>query len=137
MTSSINFINILQATFKCESVLYIFFCLQFSFVIFRHKIMVQKLHMKFWWNWLHWGLFHQHFLHTFFAIILLEKNTKSEWTRQKLREKLSYEKHARKMLMKLTAEVNFACSCCFAPFIFTNKSTPNITSKHNKNLQPT
>ncbi len=53
------------------------------------------------------GQFHQHFRCAFFANILLPKNSKPKWTREKLCEALLYEKHAYKMLMKLTPGVNF------------------------------
>jgi len=46
--------------------------------------------------------FHQHFTHNFFTDILTPKNFKANITREKLLNLLSYEKHARNMLMTLT-----------------------------------
>jgi len=54
----------------------------------------------------------------FLPISFCQKITKPKWTREKLREALSYEKHACKMLMKLTPGVNFNNLCNFSQVLY-------------------
>jgi len=72
--------------------------------------------------------FHQRFTHTFFVQNFAPKITKLNIIKEKLLNLLSYKKQASKILMKLTAVVNFIndLKAAFAPIFFCQKITkPN------------